>query len=81
VIVNDTLKGGLNITKVTTVVTFVVTKQASAGLKLNIVPVSIGPSVSEGSTNTQKLSLTFDFSPKKSAAPDQKGAPAAAKQP
>jgi hypothetical protein len=44
-ILRDTLDGGgLTINKVTTIVSFVVTYQKSAGLKLNIIPVTIGPS-------------------------------------
>jgi hypothetical protein len=62
-VIVDTFKG-INITKVKTDVTFVLTKQASAGLKLNIVPVSIGPQLSGSKENTQKVSLTFDFTAK-----------------
>jgi hypothetical protein len=56
--------GQIRIDKIETEVSFVLTTQGSAGLKLNIVPVAIGPQLSGSYEHTQKLSLTFDFSKK-----------------
>jgi Methyltransferase domain len=69
VVMDNVPNGGLNIDKFETKISFVVTKQKSAGLKLNIVPISVGPQLSSGSTNTQSLSVTFDFTKKAAAAP------------
>ena len=52
---------GQDITQVTEAVSFIVTKQASAGLKLAIIPVSIGPQFSGENDKTQKVCLLFDF--------------------
>jgi hypothetical protein len=62
VVLNAGDHSATNVTKLQTDVAFVVTKQGSAGLKLNIVPIAIGPQVSSSNVNTQKLSLTIDFS-------------------
>lgn len=59
--------GPTKIDKLETKVSFVVTKQAGAGLKLNIVPISIGPQFSSNSVNTQSLLLAFDFRKKAEA--------------
>jgi hypothetical protein len=59
--------GGLKMDTYTTEVDFVVTDQGSAGLKLNIVPVAIGPQVSSSEVNTQKLILVFDYTKKPGA--------------
>ena len=50
-----------DVIKFTVAVQFVLTKQASAGLNLNIIPVSIGPQFSSGSDRTQKICLLFNF--------------------
>lgn len=52
------------LTKVTKEVAFVVTRQNTAGLRLNIVPVSIGPQISGSSEKTQKVNLTLDWEAK-----------------
>lgn len=64
VFVDEGTKGGVRIDKFETKVSFVLTKQKGAGLKLNIVPISIGPQFSSNSVNTQSLELTFDFTKK-----------------
>jgi hypothetical protein len=51
----------MHITKVNEAVSFIVTRQASAGLKLNIIPIAIGPQLSNESGKTQKVCLLFDF--------------------
>jgi hypothetical protein len=51
----------VRVTKVSEAVQFVVTKKAGAGLKLNIVPVSIGPQFSTENNKAQKICLVFDF--------------------
>ena len=56
--------GQIHVDKIETEVVFVLTTQGGAALKLNIVPLMIGPQVSGSYENTQKLSLTFDFSKK-----------------
>jgi hypothetical protein len=56
----DTI-GGMHVTKVKTDLSFVLTNQGSAGLKLNIIPVAIGPQISSSNEKTQKVSLIFDF--------------------
>jgi hypothetical protein len=61
--------GPTKVDKLETKVSFVVTKQAGAGLKLNIVPVSIGPQFSNNNINSQALSLVFDFKKKDTPAP------------
>jgi hypothetical protein len=61
VVLGDPSSGGISVKKFKTEVAFVVTRQKSAGLKLNIVPVAIGPQVGSGTVNTQKVSLNFDF--------------------
>jgi hypothetical protein len=67
---------GINVDKWTTEVDFVVTKQGSAGLKLNIVPVAIGPQGSHSEVNTQKLMLVFDYTKKAGAPAAAAGKPA-----
>jgi hypothetical protein len=57
-------EGQIRVDQLKTTVEFVVTRQAGAGLKLNIVPVAIGPQFSKDRVNTQSLSLTFDFKKK-----------------
>ena len=68
--------GLVRVDKFETQISFVVTKQTGAGIKLNIVPVSIGPQVSENVENTHSLSLAIDFTKKKDA-PAVTAAPAA----
>jgi hypothetical protein len=52
---------GQTISTVTEAVSFVVTRQGSAGLKLNIIPISIGPQFSGEEDNTHQICLLFDF--------------------
>jgi hypothetical protein len=59
-VVTSPLKGQ-QITQVTEAVSFIVTRQGSVGLKLNIIPVSIGPQFSDENDKTQKICLLFDF--------------------
>ncbi len=59
--VTGSLPPAFEVTKFTVAVQFVLTKQASAGLNLNIIPVSIGPQFSSGNDKTQKLCLLFNF--------------------
>jgi hypothetical protein len=63
-VVTASLPKGVAVTKVTEAVQFVVTKQAGAGLKLNIVPISIGPQFSRENDRTQKICLLFNFDKK-----------------
>jgi hypothetical protein len=70
------LGDGFKMTNFTTEVAFVVTDQGSAGLKLNIVPVAIGPQASHSEVNTQKLSLEFDYTKKAGAPAAAAGKPA-----
>jgi hypothetical protein len=58
--------GTIHVDKLNPKIEFVVTKDASAGLKLNIVPVfvTLGPQLSSKYVNTQSLSLVFDFKKK-----------------
>lgn len=61
---SDVLKGGgITITQHNTELQFVLTKKNTAGLKLNIIPVSIGPQIEGQTINTQKLELTFSWKP------------------
>lgn len=61
------LNGGMvQVDKFETNISFLVTKQGGAGLKLNIVPVSVGPQFSATVENTQSLSLTVDYTKKQS---------------
>jgi hypothetical protein len=50
---------------------FVVTRQGKAGLKLNIVPIAIGPQFDNTQTNSQKLHLTINYEPKKEGKKDE----------
>lgn len=59
--------GGITITQHNTELQFVLTRKNTAGLKLNIVPVSIGPQIEGQTVNTQKLELTFSWKPATSA--------------
>lgn len=55
------LPDAVKVKKIAIAVQFVLTEQASAGLNLNIVPVSIGPKFSNEDDKTQKLCLLFNF--------------------
>jgi hypothetical protein len=59
-VITSPLKG-FEITQVTEAVSFVVTRQGSAGLKLNIIPISVGPQFSNENDKSQKICLLFDF--------------------
>jgi tetratricopeptide (TPR) repeat protein len=60
--------GGIRVGNVKIDVSFVLTTKFDGGLKLNIIPVTIGPQASSSSEHTQKVSLTFDFTKKPAAA-------------
>jgi hypothetical protein len=64
---------GMRVTKVSEALAFVVTNQKSAGLNLNIIPISIGPQFSTETTKTQKACLLFDFA--KSSPPEKPTCP------
>jgi hypothetical protein len=64
-VVTDPLQAPVVVKKVTEAVQFVVTKKGGAGLKLNIIPISIGPQFSIQNDKTQRLCLLFNFDPKK----------------
>jgi hypothetical protein len=60
-------QGMVNVEKFVTKVAFVLTKKGGAGLNLNIIPISIGPSFSNENTNSQSLDLTIDYKPRADA--------------
>lgn len=66
--------GQIRVKKQEIEVVFVLTTQGSAGLKIVPLSISFGPQVSGSYENTQKLSLTFDFSKKPSLPEPQQGA-------
>jgi hypothetical protein len=60
-VVTGPLPKAVTVIKVTLAVQFVVTKQATAGLNLNIIPIAIGPQFSSENDKTQKICLLFNF--------------------
>jgi hypothetical protein len=59
-VITSVIKGE-TVRKIKAAITFVLTKEGSAGLKLNIVPISFGPQFSGQSEKTQKACMLFDF--------------------
>jgi hypothetical protein len=69
--VTKSLPKGVSVSKITESIEYVVDQEASAGLKLNIIPISIGPELSSGNTKSQKICLLFDFSKTPGSKPDE----------
>ena len=69
---------GIKVGNVKIDVSFVLTSKMDGGLKLNIIPVTIGPQASSSSEHTQKVSLTFDYTKKPAAAGSSPAEPSGA---
>jgi hypothetical protein len=78
-------KTDIELSSLKTEVSFIVTKVGSAGFKLNIVPIAIGPQLGANQSNTQKVLINFDWAEKQKSAPSSKqpvsAAPASAVSP
>jgi hypothetical protein len=61
-VVTKALPQGVSVAKITESVEYIVSQEDSAGLKLNIIPISIGPDVSSETKKSQQIRLLFDFS-------------------
>jgi hypothetical protein len=75
--VTRTLPRGVSVAQIAEAVQFIVTKQGSAGLKLNIIPISIGPQFSDETDKAQKICLLFDFNKAPGAKPQKPECPSA----
>jgi hypothetical protein len=68
--VTKSLPTGVTVAQITESIQYIVTTQGSAGLKLAIIPISIGPQLSDEIDKAQQICLLFDFS-KTGTKPDQ----------
>jgi hypothetical protein len=70
-VVTKSLPHGVTVAQITESIQYIVTSQSSAGLKLAIVPISIGPQMSSEIDKAQQICLLFDFSKTPGSKPDQ----------
>lgn len=69
-VVTKSLPIGVSVAQITESIQYIVTKENSAGLKLKIVPITIGPQVSSTLEKAQQICLLFDFSKTPGSKPD-----------
>jgi hypothetical protein len=69
-VVTKSLPVGVSVAQITESVQYIVTKENSAGLKLNIIPITIGPQMSNEVDKAQQICLLFDFSKTLGSKPD-----------
>lgn len=74
-VVTQSLPNGVSVAEITESIQYILNRQGSAGLKLNIVPIAIGPQVSDHFDKAQQICLLFDFSKKAGSQPDRAKCP------